>query len=209
MTDQATTNNNAVATTKAVEIKTVKPAGIKRIKHAGTAGKYVANFNAGNDIETGKAIKQAATVLPLLVKATDKLTSFGHKAYNDDVKALTAIIDNHLIDTAKTQVIDVQAMVNECFTCYTTTSRCSHLPALDQVAATLKKISDHLACFNTAAAAYDKYLSKRLATAGYTPATGKNLIDGFSGIAHAYRQSIMAGSKAVRQAITARDAKTA
>jgi hypothetical protein len=191
----ATVPAPATATVPATATKAKARVGVRRVANKKAATALVSRFTMGVSTHGGKAIALAAEVLPQL-KTSTTLTQFGHKAYaNNGVKALTAVIDSWLINTAKSGSIDVKALIDSAFNAMTTTSRVVGQPAEQQVLATYKKVSDHLKCF-CSDSSFNRYLSKRLAAAGYSPVQAKAIFNAFTPLASITRSAVLDGRKA-------------
>jgi hypothetical protein len=186
----------APATTPAATKATkAKAGGVRRVANKKTADALVSRFTMPISSGGGAALKAAHEVLPQLKKFAT-LTPFGHKAFDPTgVKAMTAVIDSWLINTVKTGQIDVKALIDSAFNTLTTTSRVVGQPVEKQVIATYKKVIDHLATF-CMQKPFDKYLSNRLAAAGYTPVQAKNIFSGFAPLANITRNAVLDGKKA-------------
>ena len=183
------------AATKAKTATKAKAGGVRRVANKKTADALVSRFTMPISSGGGAALKAAHEVVPQLKKFAT-LTPFGHKAFDPTgVKAMTAVIDSWLINTVKTGQIDVKALIDSAFNTLTTTSRVVGQPAEKQIIATYKKVADHLATF-CMQKPFDKYLSNRLAAAGYTPVQAKNIFSGFAPLANITRNAVLDGRKA-------------
>jgi hypothetical protein len=185
----------AATTPAATKATKAKAGGVRRVANKKTADALVSRFTMPISSGGGAALKAAGEVLPML-KTSTTLTVFGHKAYDQNgTKAMTAVIDSWLVNTVKTGQIDVKALIDSAFNTLTTTSRVVGQPVEKQVIATYKKVVDHLATF-CMQKPFDKYLSNRLAAAGYTPVQAKNIFSGFAPLANITRNAVLDGKKA-------------
>ena len=128
-----------------------------------------------------------------LLPADGNLTAYGHKAVTaEGTRALAGFIDGILQNTVNTQVVDINMIFEGLCSFITTTSRVQGKGAHEQTVATFNKVISHLRGFGISQPHFNKYLAKRLATKGYTPATATLLFNNYGDLAGLLRNSFIA-----------------